>query len=140
MHALSCQAVFEASWERLITPLDTCASVVLEGAHFERVRKHANNLGAIAVANHDHWAHAVREWPMMRHLDPTRQSSILYDTAAVCLAFDESYFEIETLPVRVTDDGATLIDPEHKHLSRCATGWHSHDAFLDFLTDRLTHS
>ena len=33
-HALSCKSVFEASWEKEITPLDTCGNIILTGDTF----------------------------------------------------------------------------------------------------------
>ena len=136
-HALSCRAVFEASWEKVITPLDTCGTVTLEGKRFERVLGSNDPLTQAAVANHFGWGEAVADWPLLKELDLNQQSSILYDSVAVYLAFAETFLEMETLHLTVTDDGKTLIDPEGDPV-RCATEWRDKEAFLDLLTERLT--
>ena len=43
---------------------------------------------AISIDNHLAWFEAVRSWPILKtHLDPLKQSSILYDLVAVYLGF-----------------------------------------------------
>ena len=69
--------------------------------------------------------------------DTARVSSTLFDTVAVQLAADESPFVMEELPLRVTDDGHTVIDPVKGRNVRCAMGWHDLDAFKARLTDIL---
>jgi hypothetical protein len=66
-----------------------------------------------------------------------QESSILFDTVAVYLAFNESYLVMEDLPVRVTDDGFTRIE-EGAKVQRCATDWTDLDAFEELLVSRLT--
>ena len=136
-HALSCRAVFEAAWEKVITPLDTCGTVRLEGDRFERVKTSAHALTQAALANHYGWCRAVADWPLMQSMNPQRQTSILYDAVAIYLAFDESLISMEPLPIKISDDGKTLIDTAGS-VVRCATEWKDKDAFLDFLTERLT--
>ena len=46
---------------------------------------------------------------------------------------------IERLPIRVTDDGFTRIDPQGKQID-CAMSWKDLAAFEDFLVARLTGS
>ncbi len=136
-HALSCRAVFEATWEKVITPLDTCGTVRLEGDRFERVKTSAHALTQAALANHYGWCRAVADWPLMQSMNPERQTSILYDAVAIYLAFDESLISMEPLPIMISDDGKTLIDTAGS-VVRCATEWKDKDAFLNFLTERLT--
>ena len=136
LHSLACQAVFQANWERLITPLDTCGTIVLEDGRFDAVQASDKLLTQIALQNHALWFEAIADWPIAKMIDPERQSSVLFDTAAVCLAFDESFFEIEDLPILITDDGKTLID-ERGAPTRCATEWRDKEAFLDLLVERL---
>ena len=135
-HALSCRAVFEAPWEKVITPLDTCGTVILDGERFEAVQRSTNPLTRAALANHFSWCEAVSDWPLLKDMDPQRQTSVLYDSVAVYLAFSESFVEMETLPITITDDGKTLIDEEGDPV-RCATGWRDQAAFLDLLVERL---
>ena len=153
---VACQQVFTAPWERTITPLDTCGTVVLDGEHFTRVR--TSNAGAFGGAaehhaftrvrtsnaplakavmdNHFGWFQAVADWPVISDMDPSTQSSLLYDTVAVYLAFAEDLLEMETLPVLVTDDGKTLID-DRGAPTRCATGWRDYPAFQHLVAERL---
>jgi inosine-uridine nucleoside N-ribohydrolase len=135
-HALSCRAALEAPWEKVITPLDTCGTVRLEDERFDRVKASARPLTRAALANHFGWCEAVADWPLVQSMDPERQTSILYDTVAVYLAFSEELLTMEELPIRVTDDGKTLIDPAGSPV-RCATDWKDQDAFLDLVAERL---
>ena len=94
-------------------------------------------LGKAVLDNHFGWFEAARDWPLLKDLDPHRRSSVLFDTVAVYLAFAEDWLEMETLPIIVSDDGRTLIDDAGRP-TRCATGWRDREAFLDFVTERLT--
>lgn len=135
-HALACQAVFRANWEKVITPLDTCGTVVLDGARFAQLKASENPLTEAVMANHFGWVDQVRDWPMLRDMDLQAQSSVLYDSVAVYLAFSEEFLRMETLSVVVTNDGKTLID-DAGDATRCAMDWTDKDAFLDLLTARL---
>jgi len=46
-------------------------------------------------------------------------------------------FKMEKLPIRITDDGYTIIDENAKTLN-CATKWKDLSDFEDFLISRLT--
>ena len=72
-----------------------------------------------------------------RGRSPDRESTLLFDTVAVYLAFAEDLLEMEGLGVRVTDDGFTVIDPEARSV-RCATGWKDIEAFEELLVERLS--
>ncbi len=135
-HALACQAVFRASWDKTITPLDTCGTVILSDERFERIKQSGNPLTQAVMANHEGWFDAVHEWPIYKDLNPLTQSSVLYDCVAVYLAFSEAFLSMETLPVKVTDEGHTLIDGEGLQV-RCATEWQDKEAFLDLFVERL---
>jgi hypothetical protein len=69
-------------------------------------------------------------------MNPDAQSSLLYDTVAVYLAFSESLLEMEQLPIIVTDDGRTLVD-DGGQLVNCAMQWKDQTAFESLLTERL---
>jgi inosine-uridine nucleoside N-ribohydrolase len=137
-HALACQAVFKANWEKVITPLDTCGTVVLDGARFASVQASEKPLTQAVMANHRGWFDAVSDWPVLKDMDPQRQSSVLYDSVAIYLAFAEEYLVMEDLPILITDDGKMLIDEAGGSSTQCATDWHDKEAFLDLLTQRLT--
>jgi len=135
-HALSCQTAFKAPWEKVITPLDTCGTVVLSGERFESIKRSNNPLTQAALANHYDWFEAVGDWPLLQGLDAQRQTSVLFDSVAIYLAMSESLLVMENLPITVTDDGKTLID-ETGDTIRCATQWLDQDGFLDLLVERL---
>jgi hypothetical protein len=108
----------------------------LTGERFQQVKQSQNALTQAALENHFGWAEAVRDWPLLQQLDMRQQSSILYDAVAVYLAFSDAFLEMESLPIVVTSDGKTLIDPAGKLVS-CATEWRDQEAFLDLLVARL---
>ena len=140
-HALACQAVFEASWEKVITPLDTCGNVILDGERFARIREAAKQQGPTSAAsicfeNHVAWFEAARDWPILKRMDARLQSSILYDLVAVYLGFAEQWLDMKTLPIVITPDGKTLIDEQGQNV-RCALNWHDKNEFLNLVTERL---
>jgi inosine-uridine nucleoside N-ribohydrolase len=138
LHALACRAVFSATWEKIITPLDTCGTVMLEGERFAKVFNSAseNSTSAIAIDNHLQWFEAVQDWPLLKDMDRRKQSSVLYDSVAVYLAFSTDFVVMETLPIVVTPDGKTVIDEAGEPVA-CAMEWRDKDAFLDLLVERL---
>lgn len=140
-HALSCQAVLQASWPKLITPLDTCGTIVLDGERFQKLLESESVLARCALDVHFDWFSAVSDWPILSEMDAQRQTSILYDSVAVYLAITQAnlrqWVEIEQLQIIVTDDGKTLVDDTSGHPVDCALSWRNKDAFLDFLVERL---
>lgn len=135
-HSLSCQRVFASAWDITITPLDSCGIIQLEGERFQRLLEGRSDLLQAALDNHFSFFEAVADWPGFNSMDPQIQTSVLYDTVAVYLAFSEAWLTMERLPVVVTDDGKTLLDEAGRQIN-CATGWRDREAFLDFLTERL---
>jgi len=130
------QAVFTADWPITITPLDTCGTLTLDGDRFARIRASDDALARAVIENHDLWCHTVDWFPHLG-LDPATSSSILYDTVAIQLAFDEQHLHIEELPLVVDDRGATHIDADGR-VVRTATEWRDVEGFRDLLVERLT--
>jgi inosine-uridine nucleoside N-ribohydrolase len=132
----ACQKAFTAPWDVTITPLDTCGIINLTG---EKYRKFRNSKDPVAVAILDNY----RLW--LAHPNNGKgdtkpaetRSSTLFDTVAVYLAFDQSLCNMETLGIRVTDDGFTRIDPAAKKVS-VASSWKNLSAFEDMLVERVT--
>ena len=134
--APACQAALSAPWDIVITPLDTCGLIQLKGDKFAAVRDCSDPLVKAMIDNYRVWAANHDRYKN----DPSRAeaaSSTLFDTVAVYLAFEQSLCKMETLPIRVTDDGRTVIDPAAKKM-QVATEWKDLGAFEDFLVDRLT--
>lgn len=134
--AKACQTTLSAPWDITITPLDTCGLVHLRGEKYAAVRDCNAPLIQALVENYRIW---WRKGDGHKN-DPKRAdkaSSTLFDTVAVYLAFTQELCKMETLPIRVTDDGNTVIDPAAKKMS-VATEWKDMGAFEDFLVERLT--
>ena len=125
--------VFEAPWQVTITPLDTCGFVTLKGEKYRTVKECKDPLVQALMENYRVW--------LMKHEGRQRQfetqSTILFDTVAVYLAFSEELLKMRKLGVRITDDGYTLIDDKAK-LVYCAVEWKNLSAFEDLLVERLT--
>ena len=132
-HTRECQKVFSASWDMTITPLDTCGVVVLDGDIYQAVRQCDDPMIRSLMDNYRAWLEAVGR----PSADIDRKSSVLYDTVAVYLAFSEELLAMEDLPIRVTDDGYTVIDENAKTM-HVATDWKDLTAFKTFLIARLT--
>jgi inosine-uridine nucleoside N-ribohydrolase len=128
----ACQKVFTAPWDMTITPLDTCGLVHLTGAKYKAVRDSKDPVAAALIANYRIWAANQK-----RAEQANEQSSTLFDTVAVYLAFADDLCKMEKLPIRVTDKGFTVIDPEARSM-RVATAWKDMGAFEDLLVKRLT--
>ncbi len=129
----ACRAMFGASWPITLTPLDTCGLVTLKGEKLARVRASTDPLARAVVENNDIWAARVG-WTKV---DPHVETSVLFDTVAIYLAFSEALLEMEALPLRITDDGFTVIDDTEGRVVRCATRWKDLPAFEDLLVERL---
>lgn len=130
------KAVLSAPWEMMITPLDSCGSVVLGGEHYRRFHDHAtSNPGGMAAAvleNYRLWLKALNA-PAERL---SQRSTTQYDAVAIYLAFADAALEMERLPIVVTEDGITRID-EGGRLMQVATGWRDREAFDRLFVDRL---
>lgn len=134
----ACQTVFAAPWSVTITPLDTCGIVQLEAEKYRRVLKSDDVLARAIISNYATW------WTQGQAAadDPNRwrkESSILFDTVAVYLAFSEEKLTMQELPIRVTDDGFTRIEAGAKPVC-CATEWQDYNGFEDLVIDRLTQN
>jgi inosine-uridine nucleoside N-ribohydrolase len=130
-HTPACQKAFTAPWDIIITPLDTCGVVRLEGEKYQTVRRCSDPLIQAIVENY-------REWLGPNAAQVDVKSSVLYDTVAVYLAFRDDLLKMETLGIRVTDDGYTVPDENAKRM-RVAVEWKDLGAFEDFLVRRLVN-
>jgi len=133
--AKAAQKVFTAAWPMTITPLDTCGIVRLRGEKFRKVAECSDPVARAVIENYRIWWKAGDP----KRSDKLEASSVLFDTVAIYLAFSERLLNMEKLPIRVTDDGFTRIDPAGKPMA-CAMSWKDLSAFEDFLVRRLTGS
>ncbi len=127
----ACQQTLSAPWRSMtITPVNTCGKVRLGGERYRRLCDSDDPLVRAVIENYRVWAEGNA------HLDAERESSVLFDTVAIYLAFAREYLEIERMGVRVADDGRTVRDPSGPQID-VAIRWRDMDGFKDFLTQRM---
>lgn len=120
------QAVFSAPWKSVtVTPLDTCGVVRLTGTLYQEMVESSVPIARDIVENYRIWLGK----------DAT-ESSILYDTVAVHLAFSTEFLRMEKMGWRVTDDGFTVRDAAAPQIN-VAMGWEDLDAYHGYLVERL---
>jgi inosine-uridine nucleoside N-ribohydrolase len=128
------RAVLAAPWiEKLITPLDTCGLVVLEGDSYRKIYQSEQPALRALIENYHIWARLVT-WMKVDY--EAVQSSTLFDTVAVYLAYSRELLEVEPIRLRVTEDGLTLPDPDGEEVL-AALRWRSLEGFSDHLMERL---
>jgi len=131
----ACKEVFQAPWEKTITPLDTCGNIILSGPLYERFLNCDNEIVKLIKENYEIWKKKIIPKLFMTKKN---QTSVLFDTVAIYLGFSEELINIEDLKIKVTDSGETQIDEEGNKI-RCATSWIDLQAFKNLLVDRLTN-
>ncbi len=123
------RAVFAAPWDITIAPLDSCGTLVLKGERYAAVENSKNPLAATVIANYHDWANYDKH--------PKGHSSVLFDTVAAYLAFDESLCVMKTYTLVIDDKGATVPDPKGRPV-HCAMDWKDRGAFEALLVNALT--
>ncbi len=126
------RTVLSAPWRQItITPLDTCGLVRLSGDRFQTLKQSRDPMVQALLENYRIWAGKLS-------VDELKASSILFDTVAVYLANtgDRPLLKLETLSIKVTDDGHTVVDPQGRQMS-VATAWNDLDGFCDLLMKSL---
>jgi inosine-uridine nucleoside N-ribohydrolase len=131
----ACQKALSAPWEARITPLDTCGLVQLDGPQFARLRQSGDPIAKIILDNYRVWA--IRRNDLAPR-DIEERSSTLFDCVAIYLAVSRGaeFCRLETLPIRVTDDGFTRISDGAKAIT-AATAWNDLPGFNRWMVDRL---
>lgn len=129
------QVAFAAPWDVTITPLDTCDKISLSGEKYQRVFQSKDPIAAAVIENYRHWAIARKMGSPEAF--PVR-STTLFDVVAVYLAFSEEWCGMESIGIRVTDDGLTVEDPNAKKVNVALT-WKNLPALEDLLVERLTN-
>ncbi len=130
------RAVLAAPWQDvLLTPLDTCGSVVLAGGDYHALWSATGDpLLRAVVENYCLFAPRV---PWMRCDFFATRSTVLFDCVAVYLAHAEELVAIDDIRLRVTDDGFTVADPAGPFRARVALRWKDLPGFNRHLTARL---
>jgi inosine-uridine nucleoside N-ribohydrolase len=128
--------ILDAPWPMTLTPLDTCGLVKLTGARWARVLASQDPGVRALVENNRVWCKAR---PEICGPDPSRadrDTTTLYDTVAVYLAFSEALVRIDEIGVRLDDTGRTIPDPKARPL-RWAVEWKDLERYEDLLVERL---
>jgi len=129
------QKTLLAPWKQcVITPLDTCGLVRLDGQRFQTLCDSNDELVKALLENY-------RMWAKKKQVSELKGSSVLFDTVAVYLAYPEAkpLLEQEDLNITVTKDGMTAIDAAGVKMS-VATAWKDLNAYRDLLVKVLTSS
>lgn len=133
LHTSDCQEVFKADWDITITPLDTCGIVRLTGEDYQKVYQSEKDTIKALLENNKLFAQNC-SW--MDYSNYKEESTVLFDTVAVYLAYSEELLEMKDLNILVTDDGMTKVDPKG-HLVHCALNWEDIEKFKEHLLSRL---
>lgn len=123
------QKALLAPWKRAtITPLDTCGLVKLSGARFQRLTESDDPLVKAVLENYRIWAKKEK----------VTESSILFDTVAVYLAYPgaKPLLELEPLTVTVNADGFTALEAGGKPMD-VATNWKNLGGYEDWMVRLL---
>ena len=123
------RAVFAAPWDITITPLDTCGTIILKGDRFAAVESSKTPRALTTIDNYKQWANFPHY--------PKGQSSVLFDTVASYLTFDQSFCEMKTIKLSIDDKGNTVQDEKGRPV-HCAMVWKDRDAFEALLVKSLT--
>ncbi len=127
------RSVFTAAWPMTITPLDTCGLVRLKGDKYRKIAASTDPLTRAVIENYQIWRKAGDPQASAE----AEASSVLFDTVAIYLAMAHDLVVMEELPIVISDDGFTRIDPQGKRVT-CAMSWNDLAGFEDFLVERFT--
>ncbi len=125
------QLVFSTKWiNPIITPLDTCALVVLDGDLYQQILRSDDPLMQAVIENYRIWTkHNTSK-------NPDEHSSILFDTVAIHLAYTNEYLQVENVNMTVDDKGYTRIDNAGLPIN-VAMKWRDLPAYNEYLVARL---
>ena len=126
------QAVFAAPWlDATITPLDTCARVVLDGARYRRLCASHDPLMRAVLENYRLWAKTYDG-----NCNAEAQTSVLFDCVAVHLAHTTQWLGMRRLGIRVDAEGYTRVDAAARPFN-VALEWENYEAYADDFAGRL---
>jgi inosine-uridine nucleoside N-ribohydrolase len=123
------RAVFAAPWDITMASLDTCGILQLKRDRYRAVQESKGARAVTVIENYDQWAN--------RKHYAEDSSSILFDTLAVYLAFDQACCEMETVKLSIDDKGNTVPD-ENGRPVHCALKWKDMDGFEQVVVRAVT--
>ena len=130
------RTVLAAPWKDiLLTPLDTCGSVDLQGERYHAVWSATSDPLLRAVVESYCIFAPLQTWMRCDYF--ATRSTTLFDCVAVYLAYSEELVETESIAFQVTDDGYTRRSPSGPYHARVAIRWRDRDAFEAHLEHRL---
>lgn len=129
MDIKSCQAVFRAPWKTMtITPLDTCGVVKLRGELYKKMTESTDPIARDIIDSYRIW--------LKEKGGSEEESSILYDTVAVHLAFSTEFLKMEKMKITIDDKGFTIPGTCGQEMN-VAIDWLDLDAYHEYLVNRL---
>ncbi len=130
------RAALSAPWQDvLLTPLDTCGSVGLDGERYHAIWS-ATGDPLLRALIQSYCIFAPRQTWMTCDYFATR-STTLFDCVAVYLAYSEELVDTETITFDITDDGFTRRSASGAFKARVAIRWKNKDGFEAQLAGRL---
>jgi len=127
------QTLLGAPWLSVtITPLDTCGIVRLTEDEYSEISSHDEPSVKLLIESFDAWKDYNKnsdEFPGV--------SSILYDTVAVHLASSREFLKMESLKIRVNDEGYTVIDNDAGMSIDCALEWTNLKAYRRLMLNAI---
>lgn len=127
----SAQAVFSGEWPISITPLDTCGLIKLQGENYSKILKSNNKISQLIMQNYKVWDNFYGYGKF------SEESSILFDTVAVYMAYCRDHLVMESLKLKIDDRGYMLENDNGKKVD-CAIEWRDMDAFEKILVDKYS--
>ena len=125
------QKVLLAPWKSMvITPLDTCGWIRLTGEKYGKILASRLPLAMAVIENYKMWNSVDKRF------NDSSESSVLFDTVAVHLAYSEKFLSMKEMGIRIADDGMMLEDPAANKM-RVALEWSDLEGFEDYLVKRL---
>ncbi len=129
------QIVFSADWKEFtVTPLDHCGNMILDGELYQQLRRSQQAIPEMILKYY-------RKWLDFHHSseDYRTESSVLYDTVAVHLAFTDQYALFDNMNLIVDDAGFLRKAPAGRSV-RVALDWSDIGQYKAQLVKTLTGS
>lgn len=124
------QAVFAASWPITIAPLDSCGLLTISGERYNRLAASDAPRAKAVIENYDQWANRAKY--------AKDASSVLYDTVAAYLCWDEKFCGMKTVKLIVDDKGFTPPNEEKGRPVNCALTFTDRVALEELIVRLLT--
>ncbi len=130
------RTVLSAPWlDILLTPLDTCGLVSLDGERYHAIWSATGDPMLRALIESYCIFAPLQTWMICDYF--STRSTTLFDCVAVYLAYSQDLVEIETISFDVTDAGYTNRSAAGPFKARVAIRWKNMDGFEAQLADRL---